>query len=90
MFTSVTVGAANYVQVLGAEIAPGIKRGGYLNLIRKKIKLMCPGDVIPRKLTIDVSNLNLGGRVPLDTLILPQGATFAEAVWSWPLTLGVA
>ena len=90
LFTSVTIGAAIYVQVLGIEIAPGIKRGGYLNLIRKKVKLMCPGDAIPRKFTIDVSDLNLGGRVPLDTLILPQGAVFAEAVWSGPLTLSVA
>ena len=39
------------------------KTGGYLNRIRTSLKYVCPGEHIPSKIEVDVSNLDIGDRI---------------------------
>ncbi|KAK9845921.1 hypothetical protein WJX81_006044 [Elliptochloris bilobata] len=65
------------VRLLGAETCPGVKRGGYLNLIRRKIRCSCPGDTVPAYVEVDVSNLELNQRVLLSDISFPPGVTIS-------------
>lgn len=66
------------VVVLGDAVAPGVKRGGYLNLIRRDVRVECDGGAVPEGLRVDVSRLDLGQGVPLSALALPPGVTLVE------------
>ena len=37
------------------EESPGLKRGGVLNIVRRKVELKCPADKIPEDIMIDLS-----------------------------------
>ena len=41
------------VEFINHEKSPGLKRGGVLNIVRRKVELKCPSEKIPEKLTID-------------------------------------
>ena len=67
------------VRVLGDAIAPGVKRGGFLNLIRRDVRVVCGGgDRVPPRIDVDASKLDLGDRVPLAALTLPPGVELDE------------
>ena len=70
-------------QLLGAETCPGVKRGGYLNLIRRKIRCSCPGDVVPAYVEVDVSTLELNQRVLLSDISFPPGVVVSVKVLPW-------
>lgn len=70
------------LQVIGEEISPGIKAGGFVNTIRKVIRCSCPGDTIPPYIEVDVSHLSVGQRVALDAVKLPSGVRNLEKVSS--------
>ena len=61
-----------------------MKRGGYLHLIRRKIRCSCPGDTIPAYVEVDVSNLELGQRVLLSDISFPPGVTLSVTVLTRP------
>lgn len=58
-----------------AEKAPGIKRGGVLNIVRHSVELLCPVNAIPAALDIDVGTLEIGSSVHISAVTLPQGVT---------------
>jgi len=62
------------IHVKGADVSPGIKRGGTINLVEHSITLLCKADSIPEAVDIDVSELNLGSSVHLNDVVLPAGA----------------
>jgi large subunit ribosomal protein L25 len=67
------------VSVLGADLAPGVKRGGFLNLIRRAVRVSAPHrGALPSAVEVDASGLELGQRVALGDLALPAGAVLAE------------
>ncbi|OVA10498.1 hypothetical protein BVC80_8985g33 [Macleaya cordata] len=49
----------------GEDLSPGIKKGGYLQSIRTSLKYQCPAELIPPKIEVDVSNLDIGDKVYL-------------------------
>jgi large subunit ribosomal protein L25 len=55
--------------------APGIKRGGVLNLVRHEIEFLCSPDNIPQQVVVDISGLDIGGSIHISQVELPQGAT---------------
>ena len=71
---------ARRLQVIGEEVSPGMKSGGFVNTIRKVIHCSCPGHTIPAYIEVDVSNLNIGQRIGLSSLRLPPGVTHLEKV----------
>ena len=48
------------VQFINHEKSPGLKRGGVLNIVRRKIELRCPSEKIPEGITIDLDGVDIG------------------------------
>ena len=61
----------------GKERALGVKRGGFFNIIFRKITLNCPVDSIPVDIVIDVTNMSIGASIVASTLQLPEGCSLA-------------
>ena len=61
----------------GKERAVGIKRGGFFNIIFRKITLNCPVKSIPQDVVIDVTNMGIGASIVASKLKLPAGCTLA-------------
>ena len=61
------------VHTINAEGAPGIKRGGTLNLVQHAIELLVPADNIPDSVTVDLSGLDINDSVHISTINLPEG-----------------
>jgi len=67
------------VKVVGEDVSPGIKKGGFVNLIRRTISCLCMGDKVPTHFEVDVSKLDLGDRIGLETIdYLPPEITIKE------------
>ena len=70
------------VKILGEEASPGVRRGGYLNVLQKTIECQCEaGDRIPPHISIDVSGLDKGGSVPLRDVPAPPGVLEMRTVF---------
>ncbi|MDF2965439.1 MAG: ribosomal protein L25/ral stress protein Ctc [Rickettsiaceae bacterium] len=57
----------------GKERANGIKKGGFFNIIKRKVTLICPVDNIPERIRIDVTNMGIGASIRAGRLPLPEG-----------------
>jgi large subunit ribosomal protein L25 len=53
--------------------APGVKDGGVLAHIVREIKVKCLPADIPEKITVDVSNLQIGSSLYVKDISIPQG-----------------
>ena len=62
------------VQFLNEGAAPGLKRGGVLNVVRHEISLNCPADAIPGSIEIDLSGMEIGDSIHISSVALPEGA----------------
>ena len=58
--------------------APGIKRGGTLNIIIHSLEIVCPPQSIPEKLVVDLAGADMGVSIHLEVLKLPAGARAAH------------
>ena len=61
------------IHVKGADVSPGVKRGGTVNLVEHTVTLLCKVDQIPDGIDIDISAMNLGAAVHLKDIKLPAG-----------------
>ena len=66
------------VSYINEDKAPGIKRGGTLNIIIHSLEIVCPPHSIPENLVVDLTGIEMGTSVPLDALKLPTGAKAAH------------
>ena len=62
----------------GADACPGLRKGGTLNTMRRKVALWCDAGAVPPSLPLDVSELEIGGKVELGQLALPPGCAHVE------------
>src|SRR5450830_150263 len=62
------------LHVLNAEIAPGVKRGGTVNIVTHAIDLEVPADNIPQYLEADVGKLEMNGSLHITDIKLPANA----------------
>ena len=69
--TSVTVEVP--VQFLNEEEAPGLRRGGLLNIVRHEIEMTCRADAIPNQIEVDLTGLDIGDSVHISSITLPDG-----------------
>ena len=60
------------INFVGQDKSPGIKRGGFLNTVRRKVEFLCDPENIPAQITFDVSKLRVGDKVRVDDLDLPE------------------
>ena len=57
------------------EESPGLKRGGVLNIVRRKVELKCPADNIPEDIMIDLAGLDIGTSIKISSVKLSEGVT---------------
>ena len=55
------------------EEAPGITRGGVLNVVRYEIEVYCPADAIPEGFDVDLTGLDIGDGVHISAIKMPEG-----------------
>jgi len=57
------------------EKSPGLKRGGVLNIVRRKIELKCPSEKIPESIVIDLDGIDIGESFKISSVKLEDGVT---------------
>lgn len=63
------------VRFINDEEAPGIKRGGALNVVRHRISVECPVDEIPEEIVADLAGMQIGDSLHVSAVSLPDGVT---------------
>ena len=63
------------VQFINHELSPGLKRGGVLNIVRRKIELKCPSEKIPESIVIDLDGIDIGESFKISSVKLAEGVT---------------
>jgi len=61
------------VSFINHDGAPGLRRGGILNVIRHTIDIACSVDAIPDRLVVDLEGLEIGDSVHIEAVTLPEG-----------------
>ena len=82
------------VKFINHEKSPGLKRGGVLNIVRRKVELKCPSEKIPENLLIDLDGVDIGesfkiSSIDLDSDVTPtiQGRDFVIATLAAPTVM---
>ncbi|PHU10311.1 hypothetical protein BC332_22171 [Capsicum chinense] len=52
----------------GEDISPGLKKGSYLNIIKRTVKFLCPADFIPPYIDVDLSELDVNQKLVMGDL----------------------
>jgi len=60
------------VKFINNELSPGLKRGGVLNIVRRKVELKCPTENIPTELIVDLNGLDIGSSIKISSIKLPE------------------
>ncbi|WP_126172773.1 50S ribosomal protein L25/general stress protein Ctc [Altericroceibacterium xinjiangense] len=80
-FLRLTRGAKVEVQVpvvfTNEALAPGLKKGGVLNIVRHELDLICDPDKIPSEIQIDVTGVEVGDSIHISRVNLPAGSESA-------------
>jgi large subunit ribosomal protein L25 len=63
------------VQFINHETSPGLKRGGVLNIVRRKIELKCPSEKIPKAIVIDLDGIEIGESFKISSVKLEDGVS---------------
>ena len=63
------------VQFINHEKSPGLKRGGVLNIVRRKVELRCPSEKIPESLVIDLDGIDIGESFKISSINLESEVT---------------
>jgi len=63
------------VQFINHETSPGLKRGGVLNIVRRKIELTCPSEKIPEAIVIDLDGIEIGESFKISSVKLEEGVS---------------
>ena len=63
------------VQFINHETSPGLKRGGVLNIVRRKIELKCPSEKIPETIVIDLDGIEIGESFKISSVQLEEGVS---------------
>ena len=57
----------------------GLKLGGVLNIVRRKLELYCPADSIPEAVVVDLAQVKMGDSIHISHVPLPPGVRPAVA-----------
>ena len=63
------------VKFINHEKSPGLKRGGVLNIVRRRIELKCPSEKIPESIIIDLDGIEIGESFKISSIKLEEGVT---------------
>ncbi|HEX4708940.1 50S ribosomal protein L25/general stress protein Ctc [Phenylobacterium sp.] len=65
------------VHFINQEEAPGIKRGGTLNVVLHSLTVSCAADEIPEDIVVDLTGLDIGATIRVSDLKVPGKAEAA-------------
>ena len=63
------------VKFINKDLCPGLKRGGVLNIVRRKVELRCPAENIPNELVVNLEGLDIGTSIKISSINLPENVT---------------
>ena len=63
------------VKFINNSECPGLKVGGVLNIVRRKIELKCPAENIPEEIIVDLMGLEIGTSIKISSIKLPENVT---------------
>ncbi|MGC0372030.1 MAG: hypothetical protein DGJ47_000734 [Rickettsiaceae bacterium] len=56
------------------DVSIGLKRGGYFNIAKRTLNILCPVKSLPRSIEVDIAKLKIGESIKASSVILPEGA----------------
>jgi len=63
------------VKFINNSDCPGLKVGGVLNIVRRKVELKCPAENIPEEIIVDLKGLEIGTSIKISSIELPDNVT---------------
>ena len=60
------------VKFINHPDSPGLKRGGVLNIVRRKVELRCPAENIPDEIIVDLTGTDIGTSIKISSVKLPE------------------
>ena len=60
------------VKFINHPDSPGLKRGGVLNIVRRKVELKCPAENIPDEIIIDLTGTDIGTSIKISSVKLAE------------------
>lgn len=60
------------VNFVGKEKTPGLKRGGFLNILKRKIQFYVNPLSIPAKIDVNVDSMHIGSKIKINDIQLPD------------------
>ena len=63
------------VKFINSEKSPGLKKGGVLNIVRRKVELKCPTENIPNEIVVDLDNTEINSSLKISSVKLPENVT---------------
>jgi large subunit ribosomal protein L25 len=60
------------VKFINHPDSPGLKRGGVLNIVRRKVELKCPTENIPNEIIIDLTGTDIGTSIKISSVKLEE------------------
>jgi len=60
------------VKFINQDTCPGLKLGGVLNIVRRKIELKCPAENIPTEITVDLAGKEMNESIHISAIKLPE------------------
>jgi large subunit ribosomal protein L25 len=66
------------LEFTGEATAPGIKKGGVLNIVHRTVEIKCTPDNIPESFVIDLSTAEIGDSFLASSIKLPAGVKLTE------------
>ena len=63
------------VKFINSDMSPGLKKGGVLNVVRRKVELKCPTENIPNEIIVDLNNIEINTSLKISSVKLPENVT---------------
>jgi len=60
------------VKFINHPDSPGLKRGGVLNIVRRKVELKCPAEKIPNEIIVDLTGTDIGTSIKISSVKLEE------------------
>ena len=60
------------VKFINSDKSPGLKKGGVLNIVRRKVELKCPAENIPHEIIVDLDNTEINTSLKISSVKLPE------------------
>ena len=67
------------LRFVGEAVAPGLKKGGVLNVVHRTLEVKCTPDNIPEEFVVDVSAGDIGDSFDAFAIELPKGVKLTAA-----------